>query len=58
MVVSVEKSNYHPVRVVMVRKRGETTIDITSCKTKQKFEEKTFRFNKSDYPDAEIIDLR
>lgn len=58
MVVTINKSNYYPLRVNIVRAKSNTIIDILNCCTKQNFKEATFRFNKSDYPHAEIIDLR
>ena len=58
MVINIDKATYYPVSVNMQRVKGITTIYITSCKTKQKFNPKTFSFNSSDYPSAEIIDLR
>ena len=58
MVITIDKTNYQPLAVNMQRAKSNTTIYITSCKTKQKFNANTFSFKRSDYPSAEIIDLR
>ena len=58
MVITIDKATYHPLAVTMQRPKSSTTIYITSCKTKQKFNASTFSFKRSDYPSAEIIDLR
>lgn len=58
MVITIDKTNYQPLAVNMQRAKSSTTIYITSCKTKQKFNANTFSFKRSDYPTAEIIDLR
>lgn len=58
MVITIDKANYQPLAVNMQRAKSSTTIYITSCKTKQKFNANTFSFKRSDYPSAEIIDLR
>ena len=58
MVITIDKANYQPLAVNMQRAKSSTTIYITSCKTKQKFNANTFSFKRSDYPTAEIIDLR
>ena len=58
MVITIDKANYQPLAVNMQRAKSNTTIYITSCKTKQKFNANTFSFKRSDYPTAEIIELR
>ena len=47
-------------QALKVEQNGQTIseINITSYQTKQKLEDGIFRFNKSLYPHAEIIDLR
>lgn len=58
MVISIDKSNYYPLKVSMQRGKGNTVIEILNCKTKQKFSDATFQFKKADFPSVEIIDLR
>lgn len=58
MVITIDKASHYPLSVNMQRAKGSTTINILSCKTKQKFNPKTFSFKSADYPNAEIIDLR
>ena len=50
---------YHPLGMKM-EQNGQTLseINVTSYKTDQKLEDGMFRFNKSLFPNAEIIDLR
>jgi outer membrane lipoprotein-sorting protein len=50
---------YHPLAMKMVQ-NGQTLseINVTSYKTDQKLEDGMFRFNKSLFPNAEIIDMR
>ena len=50
---------YHPLAMKM-EQNGQTLseINVTSYKTDQKLEDGMFRFNKSLFPNAEIIDLR
>ena len=58
MIITIDKTNYYPIKVCMQRTKGETEINILNCKTKQKFNDNTFSFNKKDFPGVEIIDLR
>ncbi len=58
MVVVIDKKTYYPVSVAMQKGKGTTVINISNCKTKQKFSDSTFKFNKAAYKDIEIIDLR
>lgn len=58
MIIVVDKKKYYPLKVNIIRAKSTTEIDITNCKTKQKFAESTFKFQKNEFPDAEIIDLR
>ena len=50
---------YHPLAMKM-EQNGQTLseINVTSYKTDQKLEDSMFRFNKSLFPNAEIIDMR
>ena len=43
-----------------MEQNGQTLseINVTSYKTDQKLEDSMFRFNKSLFPNAEIIDMR
>ena len=58
MVVYIEKKTYYPLKVCMQRSKNNTNIDILQCHTKQKFNERIFKFRKNEYPGVEIIDLR
>lgn len=54
----VSKS-YQPVTVKVEQKDGSwSEIRVTSYKTGEKYPENLFKFNKRNYPDAEIVDLR
>ena len=50
---------YHPL-AMKIERNGQTLseINVTSYKTSQQLEDGMFRFNKSLYPNADIIDLR
>lgn len=58
MVVIVDKSTYYPLSVAMQKGKNTTAINISNCKTNQKFSDATFKFNKAAYADVDIIDLR
>ena len=58
MVVYIEKKTYYPLKVCLQRNGKNTEIDILQCRTKQKFNEATFKFRKNEYPGVEVIDLR
>lgn len=59
MIIAIDKSTYYPIIVTMQRAKGGTnTISIRNCRTKQKFADSMFKYNKSQCPNAEIIDLR
>ena len=53
-------SNASQPMAMKMEKNGQTLseINVTSYKLNQKLEDGMFRFNKTLYPDAEIIDLR
>ena len=55
--VVVNKKNYVPSQIKMLRDGKWTTIAITDFK-KAKLNDNLFRFNAKDYPSAEVIDLR
>ena len=53
-------SQTHQPLAMKVEQNGQTVseINVTNYQTNQKLEDKTFRYDKSLYPNAEIIDLR
>ena len=53
-------SQAHQPLAMKIEQNGETIseINITNYQRNQRLADETFRFNKSLYPDAEIIDLR
>lgn len=55
----VNKSSYEPTYIHTTSAKGNVTeIHCNSFLKKQKYNDSTFRFNKSNYPDAEVVDLR
>lgn len=57
--IYIRKNTYLPLRICMMQQGGENTdIQITSCQTHQSYSDTFFKFDKRNYPDAEIIDLR
>ena len=57
MFITINKSNYVPTQVKMKQRNGWTTINISNFKS-TKLSDELFRFKTTDYPHAEIIDLR
>ena len=56
----VTKDTYEPL-YVLLQQRGQQTrneITITSYQTKQNYADQVFTFDKKQYPNAEVIDLR
>ena len=53
-------SNTYQPLAIKIEQNGQTIseINVTRYETNQKFGDETFRFNKLQYPNAEIIDLR
>ena len=53
-------SNTYQPLAIKIEQNGQTIseINVTRYQTNQKFGDETFRFNKLQYPNAEIIDLR
>ena len=53
-------SNTYQPLAIKIEQNGQTVseINVTRYETNQKFGGETFRFNKLQYPNAEIIDLR
>lgn len=59
VVVRVNKSSHEPTYIQMLSAKGnETTIRCNSFVKNQKYTDATFRFNKKNYPNAEVVDLR
>lgn len=59
VVVRINKSTRYPSVITMTSsKDAVTTIRCNSILKNQKYKESTFQFNKKNYPDAEIVDLR
>ena len=52
------KTSYQPVSLNIVMKNSQMEIVLNSYKTKNSFKSSSFTFDKTKYPDAEIIDLR
>lgn len=55
--ITVDKKTYVPSEVKMLQKQKWTTFVVSDLK-KQKLNDSLFKFNASDYPSAEVIDLR
>mgnify|MGYP000786345150 FL=1 len=56
----VAKDTYEPL-YILLQQRGQQTrneITITSYQTKQNYADQVFTFDKKQYPNAEVIDLR
>ena len=59
MYLDIDKKNYYPICIRMRRGTdGWTRISIQDFKTNQKYNDSMFKFDKKEYPSAEIIDLR
>lgn len=59
VVVRINKSTQYPTFIKMTSSKGAvTTIRCNSFLKNQKYKDSTFQFNKKNYPDAEIVDLR
>lgn len=55
----IQKQTYQPLYIEVLQKnKNLSKITITGYRTKQKFPDKIFTFDKQKYPDAEEIDLR
>ena len=59
-IIRIFVSNTSQPLAMKIEQNGQTLseINVTSFKINQKLEDSMFRFNKTLYPDAEIIDLR
>ncbi|WP_108821582.1 outer membrane lipoprotein carrier protein LolA [Dysgonomonas sp. Marseille-P4361] len=59
IVVQINKANNIFHRITLTDKNGlENTLTIVKYQTRNALADDTFKFNKVDYPSAEIIDLR
>ena len=59
VVVRLNKSTKYPTVITMTSSKGDvTTIRCNSFLKNQKYKDSTFQFNKKNYPNAEIVDLR
>lgn len=57
--VAIDKTNHTIIQVLLTLKNGvENKIDIISYNTNYNFSDADFVFNRSKYPDVDIIDLR
>ncbi len=57
--LQIEKSSAFPVKICVETKNGvSTTIHIRNLKTGLDIRDESFTFKESEYPDAEVIDLR
>lgn len=54
----ISKNNYQPQQIILEQQNSKSEITVTSYQTKQSYSESLFKFNKKNYPNAEIIDLR
>ncbi|MBQ7686433.1 MAG: cell envelope biogenesis protein LolA [Bacteroidaceae bacterium] len=57
-IIRIDRFSYQPKYIMMGGSKAEIEIKVTSYKKGKKQADSTFRFNKSKYPRAEIIDLR
>ena len=59
VVLRVNKSTSYPSYINMTSAKGiTTTVQCNSLQKNQKYTDATFRFNKKNYPSAEVVDLR
>lgn len=59
VVMRISKSTSYPSYIHLESAKGRsTTINCNSLQKNQKYTDATFRFNKKNYPNAEIVDLR
>ncbi len=59
VVIKVDKNTYEPTYIRMNSTKGNTTeIRCNSFLKNQKYTEATFKFNKKNYPNVEVVDLR
>lgn len=58
IIITVDKKTYEPLCIRVKQGKSWNVISIKSFNKSQKFSDSMFKFNKSEYPKAEIIDLR
>ena len=59
ILLDIDKTTYQPVCIRMrIGKNRWNRISILTCKTNQRFADKTFTFDKNEFPGLEVIDLR
>lgn len=59
VVMRINKSTNYPSYIHLTSAKGsETIIHCNSLQKNQKYSDATFRFNKKDYPNVEVVDLR
>lgn len=58
IVVHIDKQSYQPLYVSMKSSKGDTSITVNSFAGNQAYQASTFTFNKKNYPDVEVVDLR
>lgn len=59
IIVEINKANNHFTKIRLYDKNGmENTLTINSYAPNQNLADHIFTFNKKDFPDAEVIDLR
>lgn len=59
VVLRINKSTNYPSYINTTSSKGVvTTINCNSVQKNQKYSDSTFKFNKKNYPNAEVVDLR
>lgn len=59
LTIDIDKSSYLPIGIKMFEKNGMiNTLRIRRIETNVKLPNNTFVFNKADYPNVEMVDLR
>lgn len=57
-IIRIDRFNYQPKYIMMGGSKADLEIKVTSYKKGKKQADSVFRFNKKNYPNADIIDLR
>ena len=57
-VIHINRMNYQPMYIMMGGSKAEIEIKVKSYKKGKKQADSAFKFNKTKYPSADIIDLR
>ena len=58
VVVRLDRASYQPVYIKTATAKHSTEFTVNSYLTNQNFPASTFTFNKKDYPNVEVVDLR